>query len=173
MLANLQGVRALAAIGVATLIVLMGCGGPSRPPPPAMLFDSLPVSGSLATARKAGFTYCIRFTIDMRCRNRVVMLLGHGPYQAAVDLDGSDGAGGFDQLTLWHDLNQTAVFAVVDELERRGWTSCYRNSSQGDWGDQKIYRRQGAPVWFSMDISYWGKRRLRVIPEWNKRVPSC
>jgi hypothetical protein len=24
-----------------------------------------------------------------------------------------------------------------------------------------------------MDLSYWGKRRLRVIPEWNKREPGC
>ena len=138
-----------------------------------MLFDGLPVSGSLATARNAGFTYCIAFTVDMRCRKQVVMIAGHGPYRAAVDLDGGDGSGGFDQLTLWHDLDQTAVFAVGDSLERRGWRSCYRNTSQGDWGDQKIYRHQGSSVRFSMDLSYWGKRRLRVIPEWNKRVPSC
>lgn len=138
-----------------------------------MLFDGLPVSGSLATARNAGFTYCIGFTVDMRCRKQVVTIAGHGPYRAAVDLDGSDGGGGFDQLTLWHDLDQTAVFAVGDALERRGWRSCYRNTSQGDWGDQKIYKRQGAFVRFSMDLSYWGKRRLRVIPEWNRRVPSC
>jgi hypothetical protein len=138
-----------------------------------MLFDGLPVSGGLATARNAGFTYCIEFTVDMRCRKQVVMVLGQGPYRAAVDLEGSDGGGGFDQLTLWHDLDQTAVFAVGDTLERRGWRSCYRNTSQGDWGDQKIYRREGSSVRFSMDLSYWGKRRLRVIPEWNKRVPSC
>lgn len=167
-------IRPMRHIGMlAALIVLMGCDGPSRPPPPAMLFDGLPVSGSLATARKAGFTYCIRFTVDMRCRKQAVMLLGHGPYQAAVDLDGGDGGGGFDQLTLWHDLDQTAVYAVVDALEQQGWTSCYRTTRQGDWGDQMIYRRQGARVWFSMDLSYWGKRRLRVIPAWNKRIPSC
>lgn len=138
-----------------------------------MLIDGLPVSGSLTTARDAGFTYCIKFTVDMRCRKQVVIIAGHGPYRAAVDLDGSDGGGGFDQLTLWHDLDQTALFAVGDTLERQGWRSCYRNTSQGDWGDQKIYRRQGAPVRFSMDLSYWGKRRLRIIPEWNRRVPSC
>ena len=138
-----------------------------------MLLDGLPVSGSLATARNAGFTRCIRFTIDMRCRKQAVTVAGQGPYRAAVDLVGDDGRGGFGQLTLWHDLDQTAVYAVGDELERRGWRSCYRNTSQGDWGDQKVYKRRGAPVRFSMDLSYWGKRRLRIIPEWNKRVPSC
>lgn len=167
-------IRSIRHIGMLTVLTaLMGCGGASHPPPPAMLFDSLPVSGSLATARNAGFTYCIRFTVDMRCRKQVVMLLGQGPYQAAVDLDGSDGGGGFDHLTLWHDLDQTALYAVADALERHGWTSCYRKTSQGDWGDQMIYRRPGARIWFSMDLSYWGKRRLRIIPEWNKRVPSC
>jgi hypothetical protein len=167
-------IRSTRHIGMlAILIAITGCEGPTRPPPPAMLIDGLPVSGSLATARNAGFTRCIAFTIDMRCRKQEVMIAGHGPYRAAVDLDGSDGGGGFDRLTLWHDLDQTAVFAVVDALERRGWRSCYRNSTRGDSGDQIIYRRQGAPVWFSMDISYWGKRRLRVIPEWNKRVPRC
>lgn len=24
-----------------------------------------------------------------------------------------------------------------------------------------------------MDLSYWGKRRLRLIPTWNNREPGC
>ena len=28
-----------------------------------------------------------------------------------------------------------------------------------------ILVHQGAPVHFSMDLSYWGKRRIRMLPE--------
>ncbi|CAN5428790.1 hypothetical protein BH10PSE15_BH10PSE15_12630 [soil metagenome] len=94
------------------------------------------------------------------------MLEGTGPYEAALDLVGSDGSGGFDQLLLWHDSDQYAVYAVTDVLEKQGWRSC--NTGTDDHGDQNIYTHAGVPVRVSMDLSYWGKRRLRVIPGWSK-----
>lgn len=33
--------------------------------------------------------------------------------------------------------------------------------------------RKGMPVLLSMDLSYWGKRRLRLIPIWNRKAPRC
>ena len=90
------------------------------------------------------------------------MIDGAGPYDAAVDLVGSNGAGGFDQLTLWDDRDNDAVFSLADALERGGWTKCL--TGDGRVGDQAIYTRAGAPVRASMDISYWSKRRLRFIP---------
>ena len=98
------------------------------------------------------------------------MLEGKGPYSAAVDLDGGDGSGGFDQVTLWHDRNQDAVYDVVDELKRQGWVECF---SGGRWGDQAIYTHKDSPVFVSMDLSYWSKRKLRVIPTWNKLDARC
>ena len=41
------------------------------------------------------------------------------------------------------------------------------------WGDQDIYTRQGVPVRVSMDLSYYGKRRARILPPWNQRERSC
>lgn len=159
--------RALAmALGL-----LAGCGGPHRTPPPPLRFDGLPVSGSLADALRAGFRNCRNDTAGMRCRRDGVMLLGQGPYTAALDLDGSNGDGGFDQLTLWNDWDQNAVIAIGTALERQGWRSCY--TGEGRRGDQAIYTHQRARVRLSMDLSYWGKRRLRVIPEWNNREPRC
>lgn len=101
------------------------------------------------------------------------MLGGEGPYDAAVDLRGGDGRGGFDQLILWHDMDQHAVYEIGDMLERRGWRSCYTTVGRGAWGDQKVYTHPRALVTISMDLSYWTKRRLRVIPEWNRRKPRC
>lgn len=159
----------------ACLVVAMapigGCGGPDRPPPPSLTVDGLPVSGRLSDARRAGFTRCISFTAEMRCRRGGVLILGFGPFNAAVDLDGSNGGGGFDQLTLWHDRDQSAFIPLVNELERRGWRSCY--TGEGSRGDQGIYTHPAAPVRLSMDLSYWTKRRLRLIPHWNKRERRC
>ncbi len=56
-------------------------------------------------------------------------------------------------------------------MERHGWRVCF--TGEGSRGDQAIYTRANAPVRISMDLSYWGKRRLRVIPEWNNRDPRC
>jgi hypothetical protein len=156
---------------VIALALLGGCGGPTRPPPPPSAFDGLPVSGSLDDALKSGFTNCYRDTTEMRCRRNGVMLLGFGPFNAAVDLNGSNGGGGFDELILWHDRDQNAFFEMGNALERQGWRSCY--TGVNNRGNQAIYTRQGARVRISMDLSYWGKRRLRLIPEWNRREPLC
>lgn len=99
------------------------------------------------------------------------MFLGHGPFNAAVDLNGGNGGGGFDQLTLWHDRDQSALVLIVPLLERQGWRSCY--TGQGRRGNQAIYTHFDAPVTLSLDLSYWGKRRLRVIPRWNVQEPRC
>ena len=151
--------------------LLAGCGGPDRPPPPPLSFEGLPVSGSLDDALKAGFTACLSDNVEMRCRRNNVTFLGHGPFNAALDLNGGDGGGGFDQLVLWHDRDQNVAVQIGTLLERQGWRSCF--TGEGMKGDQAIYTRQGAQVRFSMDISYWGKRRLRVIPMWNQREPQC
>jgi hypothetical protein len=149
--------------------VLVGCTQ-HRNPPSSMSFDGLPISGSLADARRAGFSDCIADNVSMRCRRNGVRLEGRGPFNAAVDLDGSDGSGGFDQLTLWHDQDQDALSVLVDELKRRGWKECFGG---GRWGDQAIYTRKGSPVFASMDLSYWSKRRLRVIPMSRKPATGC
>jgi hypothetical protein len=156
------------AIGLA---LLAGCGGPDRPPPPPLLFEGLPVSGSLQDAHRSGFTSCWEDTTEMRCRRWGVMFLGFGPFNAALDLNGSNGGGGFDQLTLWHDRDQNAAIPVGNALERQGWQVCF--TGEGSRGDQAIYTRPNAPVRISMDLSYWGKRRLRVIPQWNDRDARC
>ena len=99
------------------------------------------------------------------------MFLGFGPFNAALDLNGSNGGGGFDQLILWHDRDQNAAIPVGNALERQGWRSCF--TGEGFKGDQAIYTHERVRVRISMDLSYWGKRRLRVIPNWNKREHRC
>jgi hypothetical protein len=153
------------------LLLLTGCTPHYPPAPPRHSFEGLPVSGSLSDAQKAGFTACVQDTASFRCRRTGVMLEGQGPYSAAIDLIGSDGSGGYDHLTLWHDSDQIAVQAVGDALERHGWLSCL--SGKENRGDQEIYTRPGAHVRIAIDISYWGKRRLRIIPEWNGQKPQC
>jgi hypothetical protein len=164
------GMGGVLAIALA-LAPLAACGGPDHPPPPPSSFDGLPVSGSLAFARQSGFTSCRADTTEMRCRRNGVMLLGFGPFNAALDLNGYNGGGGFDQLTLWHDRDQNAFIAMANALERRGWRSCY--TGVGNRGDQAIYTHPDVRVRISMDLSYWGKRRLRVLPEWNRREAGC
>lgn len=151
-------------------ISLAGCTQ-YPPPPPPLSFDGLPVTGSLADARKAGFTWCIEDTIEMRCRHDAVTFLGQGPFNAVVTLEGGSGQGGFYDLTLWHDRDQDALFTIGKELERQGWNTCY--TGDGARGDQAIYTRAGSKVRISMDLSYWGKRRLRVLPEWNNWERRC
>lgn len=167
-----RGERFGRALALAAALPLAACG-PGRPPPPGLLFEELPVSGGPDVARRAGFTWCIEFANSRRCRRKGVTLAGQGPYEAAVDLRGGDGAGGFDQLTLWHDMDQHAVYAVGDVLERRGWRSCYTTTGRGAWGDQKVYTHPRSHVVIATDLSYWIKRRLRVIPVWNPRKPVC
>lgn len=152
---------AAVAIRMTVLLVLGGCT-PHRAPPPSRSFAGLPVSGTLADAHRAGFTRCVSDPVSMRCRRSAVVVERQGPYEAAVDLVGSDGNGGFDLLTLWNDRDETAVMAIGDALERRGWQSCI--TGHGDVGEQQIYTRPGVPFLFSMDVSYWMHRRMRLIP---------
>lgn len=159
------------ASAVLLLAVLPAGCGRYEPPPPHTAYGGLPVSGSLADARFAGFRACTSGTATLRCRRNGMFVLGQGPFQAAVDLNRTDGSRGFDQLTFWDDRDQYAVYAIADELQRRGWLSCY--TGQDMRGDQMIFTRAGEPVKFSMDLSYWGKRRFRVLPVWNRRERSC
>lgn len=152
----------------------MLCAGcePVRAPPPALFYGDLPVSGNLADARAAGFDDCFNMdSIHMRCRRHGVMLENQGPYEAAVDLVGSDGRGGFDQLILWHERDNNAVYKVTELLKKRGWHYCYTGTDYR--GDQLILTRKGLSIRMSMDLSYWGKRRLRLIPQWNQKDQRC
>jgi hypothetical protein len=160
-------------LSILGLLVLAGCGRkPNYSPPIHVAFGALPVSGSLADARRAGFGDCIeRNPSSMRCSRHGVTFEGAGPYEAAVDLVGSDGSGGFDELTLWHDKDQDAIFEITRTLDAQGWKSC--STGTDEKGDQAIYTHDGANVRISMDISYYGKRRLRIIPLWNKREQRC
>jgi hypothetical protein len=168
----LTKLHAMARRGTAAILMaLVACGGADRPPPPPASFDGLPISGSLAYAVGSGFTKCLEDTTEMRCRRSNVMFLGFGPFSAAVDLNGYDGGGGFDQLTLWHDQDQGAFIPLGTALQRQGWRLCL--TGEEDRGDQAIYTHPRARARISMDLSYWGKRRLRVIPDWNKREPRC
>ncbi len=157
-----------------TLLALFLCAGcgPYRSPPARLLYDGLPVSGSRADATRAGFTECMSFTAaDLRCRRHNVMIAGQGPYEAAVDMVGGDGSGGFDQITFWSDGDQEEVYKITDVFEQQGWKQCMTGTDER--GDQLIYTHPGSPVWIAMDLSYWGKRRLRVIPAWNRRELGC
>lgn len=150
-------------VAFVALLLLAGCG-PKRTPPPSLTFEGLPVRGSLADARRAGFTDCVQPDWDsLRCRRHGVTVKGAGPFEAAVDLAGHDGSGGFDQLIVWHEADQYAVYKITDVLDAEHWQNC--STGTGDRGDQIVYTRTGVPVRMSMDLSYWGKRRLRVIPD--------
>lgn len=84
---------------------------------------------------------------------------------------GSDGRGGFRQLTLWHDSDQVAVMAVGEALLAKGWTLC--RTGQAERGDQYIYRKPGERVRVSIDASYWAKRRVRAMPETSEPTGKC
>lgn len=142
--------------------LLAGCGAPPEPPPLRM-FDGLPVTGGTRDAERHGFTTCVTFTTEIRCRRDGVHLLGHGPYSAAVDMGGADGERGFTHLVLWHDTDQNALITLTGGLRAAGWQGCL--TGDDDRGDQAIYTRPDMPVLLSLDLSYWGKRRLRVIPD--------
>jgi hypothetical protein len=141
---------------------------PDFPPPPAVHFAGLPVSGNLRTARNAGLNDCFNIdAVNVRCRMHRMMFLGNGPYEAAVDLAGSKGQLGYDHLTLWSDDDQAALYAILISLYRLGWRSCHSENLVG--GDQAIFTHAGAPARISIDISYYGKRRLRIFPNWKSQ----
>jgi hypothetical protein len=159
-----------AALAMA-MLTLLGCR-PIREPPPLAIFAGLPISGNLKDAHRAGFTSCFNTdAISVRCRRHGVMILGFGPYEAAVDLDGGDGEGGFDELTIWHDRDRHAVFTVTESLKKRGWKFCY--TGQDDRGDQMIMTHDGVDARVSTDLSYYSKRRLRILPASNKSGGRC
>ena len=136
-----------------------------------MLFGGLPVAGDIAEARQAGFTRCFNTdAVNVRCRRPVAMFYGHGPFEAAVDLRGREGQSGFDHLTIWHEDDQRALYAVVLSLYKAGWRSCHTGGEFS--GDQAIFTRPGAPVRISIDISYYGDRRMRVFPTWRGQKMS-
>lgn len=146
-------------------LVSLGCT-PNRQPPPVLLFAGLPVSGDLQSALRTGFRNCFNLdAINVRCRRHGVFVQGHGPYEAAVDLRGSKGQSGFDHLTLWHDQDQRAVYDILVSLHRAGWRSCHTGNQHS--GDQAIFTHPAARVRISVDISFYGNRRLRVFPTWK------
>lgn len=153
------------------LTLLASCGEERRPPA-ALTFDHLPVSGSLADARRAGFTACRPDNVTMRCRKEGVFLWRHGPFSAAVDLHGGDGAGGFDHLTLWHPTDQSALVAVTSELHNQGWSECLTPVGSS-WAGQAIYQQKGSPIFVALDLSYWSIRRLTIYPARGTNIPGC
>ena len=157
---------------VLTICVLItACtSAPTPPPPPNRIFDGLPVTGSRAFAERTGFTVCVETSSAVRCRKDGVMLFGTGPYKAAVDL-GRDGSAGFHQLTLWHDRDQHVVYAVGRHLREQGWDLC--RTGWENRGDQEIWRKPGARIRVMVDLSYWSKRRVRVLPELGQPTGRC
>ena len=85
------------------------------------------------------------------------MLMGIGPFNAAVDLDikAENGSPLFDHVTLWHDSDQGAMLPLKAELENSGWASCLTTEAERFW-------KPPSPLRIAMDTSYWGKRRLVI-----------
>lgn len=157
----------------AALAPLLAACEPTYPPPPAYRsFQGLPVSGSLADAARVGFTRCLDdSTSSLRCVRSGVRIQGLGPYEAAVDLLGDDGRGGFDRLTIWHNGDQYELQKVGQALKDAGWRVCF--TGQDYKGDQAIYTKAGERVRVAIDLSYWMKRRLRLFREDDPRKPTC
>ena len=60
---------------------------------------------------------------------------------------------------------------IGNELAEQGWDQC--RTGQEDRGDQRILTKPGSPVRVSIDITYWGKRRLRILPERGQPTGHC
>ncbi|GAA3996941.1 hypothetical protein [Sphingomonas humi] len=156
---------------VLALTLLTSCDE-ARQPPAAFSFEGLPVAGSIADAQRAGFTNCVSHNIDMRCRKEGVSLKRHGPFSAAVDLQGGGGEGGFDHLILWNPSDQSALVAITTQLRGEGWSECL--TPVGDaWKGQAIYQRKGAPIFYSLDLTYWDRRTLKLYPAAPAKIPAC
>lgn len=159
-------------LAIATLVLATACsGGPEQAPPPNTSLNGLPITGSVPFAKSLGFTRCLDFNAYLRCRREGIMFAGEGPYSGAVDSSGTDGRSGFDQLTMWSEQDQFVVTKVGLRLLAAGWTLC--RTGTADRGDQSIYTKAGSPVRVSIDASYWGKRRLRVLPEQGQPTGKC
>lgn len=157
---------------VLALVLTTACErAPDAPPPANLSFEGLPVMGDLAFARNAGFTRCMELGRYLRCRREGVAFGGGGPYQAAVDAVGREGASGFQELSLWSDTDQSALSRVGDDLVAQGWDEC--RTGEEDRGDQRILTKAGSPVRISIDITYWGNRRLRILPERGQPMGHC
>lgn len=151
------------------LLLLSACSRHYPPPPPRVIFEGLPVSGSLADVRHAGFTTCYPIGDNYHCR-RTVTFEGQGPFVAAADFAGSDARGGFQKLVLWNDWDQDALFRVGDALKQRGWHECFTGKDRR--GDNAIYTLPGETVTIAIELSYAGKRRLKLLPPWDA-TPRC
>ena len=161
--------RAMAMLAMA---LLTGCNRePDAPPPANLAFEGLPVTGDLDFARGDGFTRCMELGRYLRCRREGVMFGGGGPYHAAVDALGHEGASGFHEVSLWSETDQSAMSRIGNELAEQGWDQC--RTGQEDRGDQRILTKPGSPVRVSIDITYWGKRRLRILPERGQPTGPC
>jgi hypothetical protein len=154
------------------VLTLLASCGEERQPPAAFLFEDLPISGSLADARLAGFTACVSHNVEMRCRKEGVFFRRYGPFSAAVDLQGGDGAGGFDHLTLWHSSDQSALVAIINALRNEGWGECLTPMGSG-WEGQAIYQRKNSPIFIALDLTYWDRRTLKVFPAVPTIIPTC
>jgi hypothetical protein len=154
------------------VLTLLASCGEERQPPAAFLFENLPVSGRLADARLAGFNACLSGNVDMRCRKEGVFFRRHGPFSAAVDLQGGDGAGGFDHLTLWHSSDQSALVAITNVLRDEGWSECLTPMGSG-WEGQAIYQHKDSPIFIALDLTYWDRRTLKVFPAVPTKIPRC
>jgi hypothetical protein len=154
-------------------LLLIGCE-PRQKAPHAFLYEGWPIQGSMADAQRAGFTDCTKVSRFVRCVRTGVMLKGKGPFIAAVDSLYDDGSGGFYELLFWYPGSQKddGVNAVGALLAEQGWQLC-RTGPNENTGDQEIYTKPGSPVRFSIDISYWGKRRLRILPELHQPTGHC
>lgn len=153
------------------LLALSGCGAEPPPEPPVepvAIFEGLPLSGNLATALAAGFGDCLDGTKGLRCRKDGVMLMGEGPFSAAVDLDKPvpDREPRFDQVTVWHSRDQSAVLALSPLLARAGWTSCLTPDAERFW-------RPPSPLRIAIDTNYWGSRRLVISAPPPNPTPYC
>ena len=161
--------RAMAMLAMA---LLTGCNRePDAPPPANLALQGLPVTGDLDFARGAGFTRCMELGRYLRCRREGVMFAGGGPYHAAVDALGHEGASGFHEVSLWSETDQSAMSRIGNELAEQGWDQC--RTGQEDRGDQRILTKPGSPVRVSIDITYWGKRRLRILRERGQPTGHC
>jgi hypothetical protein len=155
-----------------SILALAGACTPVRPPPPRLFARGLPISGTVADARRAGFTECLNMdAVSLRCRRHNILFGPLGPFEAAVDMAGGRGQGGFDQLTLWHKRDNEAVYGIARLFSAAGWKHCYTGDDRR--GDQMILTHPAARVRVSMDVSYYAKRRIRLIPEWNRRERVC
>jgi len=154
--------------GIAALMVVLSLSGchktavadedpQERKPLPAPFFEGLPLSGNLATARKAGFGACLDGTKGMRCRKEGVMVMGVGPLSAAVDLDAApiEAPARFDHVTLWHATDQGAVLDLGERLKNADWQSCLTP-------DEERYLHLPSPVRIAIDTNYWGIRRVVI-----------